>query len=172
MSTCAESGQPICGNGLVEDGEECDCGYSDQCKDPCCYNANEEEGKKCKLQPGKVCRSEFVYECQFVKDSSTKKTLHSICLTFDLNCFHAVLAKAHVAQHSVPTVGLVTAADWSLSVPKKDAAMELLLCVLPQPQRKTSPHAIQTHKFASMGYANINYLQSVYCQVFPVCCAF
>lgn len=51
-----ESGQPICGNGLVEDGEECDCGYSDQCKDLCCYSANEAEGKRCKLQPGKICR--------------------------------------------------------------------------------------------------------------------
>lgn len=55
-SVCTESGQPICGNGLVEAGEDCDCGYSDQCKDPCCYSANEEVGKKCKLQPGKVCR--------------------------------------------------------------------------------------------------------------------
>uniref|UniRef100_A0AAQ5X365 Disintegrin and metalloproteinase domain-containing protein 10 n=1 Tax=Amphiprion ocellaris TaxID=80972 RepID=A0AAQ5X365_AMPOC len=50
-----ESGQPICGNGLVEAGEQCDCGYSDQCTDPCCYSANEAEGKKCKLQPGKIC---------------------------------------------------------------------------------------------------------------------
>ncbi|XP_029001183.1 disintegrin and metalloproteinase domain-containing protein 10 isoform X2 [Betta splendens] len=50
-----ESGQPICGNGLVEIGEECDCGYSDQCKDSCCYSANEEEGKKCRLKPDKVC---------------------------------------------------------------------------------------------------------------------
>uniref|UniRef100_A0A3Q3X175 Disintegrin and metalloproteinase domain-containing protein 10 n=1 Tax=Mola mola TaxID=94237 RepID=A0A3Q3X175_MOLML len=54
-SCFVESGEPICGNGLVEDGEECDCGYSDQCKDPCCYNANEVDGKKCKLQPGKTC---------------------------------------------------------------------------------------------------------------------
>ncbi|XP_037103271.1 disintegrin and metalloproteinase domain-containing protein 10 isoform X1 [Syngnathus acus] len=49
------SGMPICGNGLVEDGEECDCGYRDQCKDPCCYDAQEDKEKSCKLQPGKLC---------------------------------------------------------------------------------------------------------------------
>ncbi len=51
-----ESGQPICGNGLVELGEECDCGYSDQCKDECCYDANQPDNRKCKLKPNKVCR--------------------------------------------------------------------------------------------------------------------
>lgn len=52
----SESGQPICGNGMVEQGEECDCGYSDQCKDECCFDANQPEGRKCKLKPGKQCR--------------------------------------------------------------------------------------------------------------------
>lgn len=41
---------------MVEQGEECDCGYSDQCKDECCFDANQPEGKKCKLKPGKQCR--------------------------------------------------------------------------------------------------------------------
>ncbi|XP_053532755.1 disintegrin and metalloproteinase domain-containing protein 10 [Ictalurus punctatus] len=50
-----ESGQPICGNGLVEVGEQCDCGYSDHCKDTCCHNANEPDGKKCTLKPGAKC---------------------------------------------------------------------------------------------------------------------
>ncbi|XP_026992905.1 disintegrin and metalloproteinase domain-containing protein 10 [Tachysurus fulvidraco] len=50
-----ESGQPICGNGMVEAGEQCDCGYSDQCKDTCCYSANEPDGKKCTLKPGAKC---------------------------------------------------------------------------------------------------------------------
>ncbi|XP_066523268.1 disintegrin and metalloproteinase domain-containing protein 10-like [Hoplias malabaricus] len=50
-----ESGQPICGNALVEPGEECDCGYSDQCRDQCCYDANQADNKKCKLKPDKVC---------------------------------------------------------------------------------------------------------------------
>lgn len=51
-----ESGQPICGNGLVEPGEECDCGYNDQCKDQCCYDANQPDNQKCKLKFNKVCR--------------------------------------------------------------------------------------------------------------------
>ncbi|KAG9489425.1 hypothetical protein GDO78_005414 [Eleutherodactylus coqui] len=50
-----ESGQPICGNGLVEQGEECDCGYIDQCKEECCYHANNPEDKKCKLKPNQRC---------------------------------------------------------------------------------------------------------------------
>ncbi|CDQ85147.1 unnamed protein product [Oncorhynchus mykiss] len=50
-----ESGQPICGNGLVEPGEECDCGYSDQCRDQCCYDADQPDNRKCKLKPNKVC---------------------------------------------------------------------------------------------------------------------
>ncbi|XP_041082688.1 disintegrin and metalloproteinase domain-containing protein 10-like isoform X3 [Polyodon spathula] len=54
-SCFVESGQPICGNGLVENGEQCDCGYSDQCKDECCYDANQQENLKCKLKEGKAC---------------------------------------------------------------------------------------------------------------------
>lgn len=50
-----ESGQPICGNGLVEPGEQCDCGYSDQCKDECCHDANKLEGTKCTLKPDAQC---------------------------------------------------------------------------------------------------------------------
>uniref|UniRef100_A0A8C6TCX2 Disintegrin and metalloproteinase domain-containing protein 10 n=1 Tax=Neogobius melanostomus TaxID=47308 RepID=A0A8C6TCX2_9GOBI len=64
-----ESGQPICGNGLVEAGEECDCGYSDQCRDLCCYDANQPDNKKCKLKPGKVCSPSqgpcCTFECSY-----------------------------------------------------------------------------------------------------------
>ncbi|XP_061414243.1 disintegrin and metalloproteinase domain-containing protein 10-like [Lethenteron reissneri] len=50
-----ESGNPICGNGIVEEGEECDCGYRDQCRDQCCHNADEEQSKRCRLRPGMQC---------------------------------------------------------------------------------------------------------------------
>uniref|UniRef100_A0A672Q971 Disintegrin and metalloproteinase domain-containing protein 10 n=1 Tax=Sinocyclocheilus grahami TaxID=75366 RepID=A0A672Q971_SINGR len=70
-----ESGQPICGNGLVEVNEECDCGYSDQCKDKCCYDANAPEALKCKLKPnvkcspsqGPCCTSECTFKSSNVK---------------------------------------------------------------------------------------------------------
>lgn len=68
-SCFVESGQPICGNGLVEPGEQCDCGYSDQCKDDCCYDANQPDNKKCKLKPGKVCSPSqgpcCTFECSY-----------------------------------------------------------------------------------------------------------
>uniref|UniRef100_A0A8C9ZQ23 Disintegrin and metalloproteinase domain-containing protein 10 n=1 Tax=Sander lucioperca TaxID=283035 RepID=A0A8C9ZQ23_SANLU len=78
-----ESGQPICGNGLVETGEECDCGYSDQCKDVCCYNANEGEGLKCKLKPGKICSPSqgpcCTPECTFKGANESPCRLESEC---------------------------------------------------------------------------------------------
>ncbi|KAJ1878550.1 hypothetical protein LPJ57_003346, partial [Coemansia sp. RSA 486] len=40
----------MCGNGIKEDGEECDCGTSDECKnDPCC------DASTCKLKAGASC---------------------------------------------------------------------------------------------------------------------
>ncbi|KAG9063642.1 hypothetical protein KI688_003753 [Linnemannia hyalina] len=42
---------PVCGNGIIEHGEECDCGSPQECaKDPCC------NAKTCKLNAGAQCR--------------------------------------------------------------------------------------------------------------------
>ncbi|KAG0225958.1 hypothetical protein BGW42_003975 [Actinomortierella wolfii] len=42
--------EAVCGNGIVEKGEECDCGTDANCaKDPCC------DRKTCKLTPGSMC---------------------------------------------------------------------------------------------------------------------
>ncbi|XP_040273598.1 disintegrin and metalloproteinase domain-containing protein 10-like [Bufo bufo] len=48
-----ESGRPICGNQIVEDGEQCDVGLKDN--DMCCYGVNAGEGLQCTLRPGKQC---------------------------------------------------------------------------------------------------------------------
>uniref|UniRef100_A0A6Q2YM59 ADAM10 endopeptidase n=1 Tax=Esox lucius TaxID=8010 RepID=A0A6Q2YM59_ESOLU len=47
------SDQPICGNQIVEEGEECDVGHNDT--DLCCHSANEDPGTQCRLKPGKQC---------------------------------------------------------------------------------------------------------------------
>ncbi|XP_061691598.1 disintegrin and metalloproteinase domain-containing protein 19 isoform X1 [Syngnathoides biaculeatus] len=48
-NTRAMYGGQRCGNGYLEDGEECDCGEEDECSSPCC-NAN-----NCTLKAGAEC---------------------------------------------------------------------------------------------------------------------
>uniref|UniRef100_A0A3Q2X814 ADAM metallopeptidase domain 9a n=1 Tax=Hippocampus comes TaxID=109280 RepID=A0A3Q2X814_HIPCM len=52
---------PYCGNGLLDFGEECDCGSQQECEsDPCC------EFKTCRLKPGAECATgECCYNCRF-----------------------------------------------------------------------------------------------------------
>ncbi|NIG59343.1 disintegrin and metalloproteinase domain-containing protein 15 isoform 4 [Pontoporia blainvillei] len=42
----------VCGNMLVEPGEQCDCGFPDDCADPCC------DYFTCQLRPGAQCASD------------------------------------------------------------------------------------------------------------------
>ncbi|CAL1615455.1 unnamed protein product [Knipowitschia caucasica] len=53
---------PFCGNGLVDHGEECDCGSQKQCEsDPCC------EFGTCRLRSGAQCAfGECCRSCQFL----------------------------------------------------------------------------------------------------------
>ena len=40
---------PVCGNGFVEPGEQCDCGLPEDCKNPCC------DASTCMLKEDAVC---------------------------------------------------------------------------------------------------------------------
>ncbi|ELW62434.1 Disintegrin and metalloproteinase domain-containing protein 15 [Tupaia chinensis] len=50
----------FCGNMLVEPGEQCDCGLSEECSDPCC------DYFTCQLKPGAQCASDGLccHNCQ------------------------------------------------------------------------------------------------------------
>lgn len=45
----------FCGNNVVEAGEQCDCGYTEDCTDKCCSGRNS-NGNGCTLTAGSSCR--------------------------------------------------------------------------------------------------------------------
>ncbi|XP_018321320.1 disintegrin and metalloproteinase domain-containing protein 10 [Agrilus planipennis] len=54
----AEPQKSICGNGVVEEGEECDCGWEEDCRDQCCYPQRRYpplDEPPCRLTPRSVC---------------------------------------------------------------------------------------------------------------------
>ncbi|KAF2862556.1 zincin [Piedraia hortae CBS 480.64] len=70
------SGQQ-CGNGIVEDGEECDCGGEEGCgNNPCC------DGKTCKFKSGAVCddaNEDCCHNCQFASNGTVCRTSNGPC---------------------------------------------------------------------------------------------
>ncbi|XP_011699547.1 PREDICTED: disintegrin and metalloproteinase domain-containing protein 10 [Wasmannia auropunctata] len=48
----------LCGNGVVEEGEECDCGWEEDCRESCCFPQRRyppPEETPCTLKPRSVC---------------------------------------------------------------------------------------------------------------------
>ncbi|XP_026207864.1 disintegrin and metalloproteinase domain-containing protein 8 [Anabas testudineus] len=65
---------PICGNALLDPGEECDCGTMEECKNPCC------DASTCRLTKGSQCaHGQCCDLCQF-------KTAGSVCRKLSSDC--------------------------------------------------------------------------------------
>ncbi|XP_051038191.1 disintegrin and metalloproteinase domain-containing protein 26A-like [Phodopus roborovskii] len=63
-----------CGNYIVEDGEQCDCGPSESCqRDPCCR-------KDCAFKPGAECASGLCCkDCKFISTGTVCREKNSEC---------------------------------------------------------------------------------------------
>lgn len=65
---------PVCGNNLVENGEECDCGSTQECKNPCCNAAT------CTLTSGSQCAQGLCCEnCKFKVGGTPCRTKANEC---------------------------------------------------------------------------------------------
>uniref|UniRef100_A0A194ARL2 Metalloproteinase type III 4 n=1 Tax=Agkistrodon piscivorus TaxID=8715 RepID=A0A194ARL2_9SAUR len=65
---------PVCGNELLEVGEECDCGSPANCRDPCCDAAT------CKLHSWVECESgECCEQCRFMRAGNVCRPARSEC---------------------------------------------------------------------------------------------
>lgn len=87
------SDQPICGNRIVEKGEECDVGHNQT--DPCCYSAQEPAEVQCRLKPGQFCSPSqglcCGQGCMFKRqgvscDEQTDCEMESVCSGFTPVC--------------------------------------------------------------------------------------
>ncbi|XP_041914894.1 zinc metalloproteinase-disintegrin bilitoxin-1-like [Alosa sapidissima] len=53
---------PVCGNSLLEEGEQCDCGSPEGCTNPCC------DATSCKFTKGAQCdKGECCKDCRFIQ---------------------------------------------------------------------------------------------------------
>ncbi len=59
----------VCGNGIIDSGEECDCGFPDQCTETCCDSTTckRRSGAVCSPSEGACCEA----DCSFSSSSKT-----------------------------------------------------------------------------------------------------
>jgi len=70
-------GEPVCGNGIVEAGEDCDCGGSSQCGSNACCDAS-----TCKFKNNAVCddsNEDCCKDCQFASASTVCRASQGPC---------------------------------------------------------------------------------------------
>ncbi|XP_072883747.1 disintegrin and metalloproteinase domain-containing protein 9-like isoform X2 [Hemitrygon akajei] len=65
---------PFCGNNIVDEGEECDCGTPENCKNPCCNAVT------CTLKSGSDCaQGRCCKDCKFLPAGTLCRAVTDVC---------------------------------------------------------------------------------------------
>ncbi|XP_048175930.1 disintegrin and metalloproteinase domain-containing protein 19 [Corvus hawaiiensis] len=63
-----------CGNGYLEEGEECDCGEVEECRNPCC------DPRTCSLKPGAECaHGSCCHQCKLMSPGTLCRERSGLC---------------------------------------------------------------------------------------------
>ncbi|XP_069724964.1 disintegrin and metalloproteinase domain-containing protein 19 [Phaenicophaeus curvirostris] len=63
-----------CGNGYLEEGEECDCGEVEECNNPCC------DASTCSLKPGAECaHGSCCHQCKLMSPGTPCRERSGLC---------------------------------------------------------------------------------------------
>ncbi|KAL2299300.1 hypothetical protein Nmel_013951 [Mimus melanotis] len=63
-----------CGNGYLEEGEECDCGELEDCRNPCC------DPRTCSLKPGAECaHGSCCHQCKLMSPGTLCRKSSGLC---------------------------------------------------------------------------------------------
>lgn len=95
-SDCFKRGdEPICGNKIVEENEQCDCGDENTCTEKCCIPAGKERACKLVLQSGILCSPSqgpcCTEQCRYagrdrICSKSTDCTKNQTCSGLSFSC--------------------------------------------------------------------------------------
>merc|ERR1719471_2694099 len=101
-----ENNGAFCGNKIVEEGEECDCGFDEaECAEQCCYprtfdDNNQLNDFSCKLKPGKQCSPSIGpccdQQCNFIRKS------HGVMCKAEQDCTEDAFCDGTTAKCPVP----------------------------------------------------------------------
>ncbi|XP_053387850.1 disintegrin and metalloproteinase domain-containing protein 10-like isoform X3 [Mercenaria mercenaria] len=97
---CFSESGPFCGNGIVEKGEECDCGFHGDCEDSCCIARNDpNHNKYCELTTNAQCSPSQGPCCEESTCTFTAESASKVC-RYAEDCFEE--AKCNGTQAVCP----------------------------------------------------------------------
>ncbi|ESO85097.1 hypothetical protein LOTGIDRAFT_235956 [Lottia gigantea] len=154
----ADSGS-ICGNKVIDEGEECDCGWEDECQEYCC-NARGGSGTPCTLKSNATCSTSANYnaECPEPQSLPNKTVCDGSRVCMNGECTGSIcLAYDYEPCQCSPTEGV----NW------KDEVLCAVCCIVNE--KCTSSFEVSFMPNLTMVPGSPCYDNEGYCDVFSRC---